>query len=282
MDNQDNSILKEPGSQNSLSKWNDRLIEEGLRISNQFELNASHVFKEPELDSFIQKYYSLRKQFFSIPTDFVNLLTNNPHKVINAFDPNSYFSVFDKISLLGDYVLDYVYVLYSEPLLYSRKINDDPIDTVEDFFCFLHSEQPNIFLGDDTTYKGKRDYLNCLSFEKSFIGYFQYGLFCLLADHFYRSDHSCYGDKEIILTKNGFEKFINRKVHAFDNFQLNILEKVDFYPSVTISGRGGILSLLSYDPIGEGLDILRISIEWPNQFIDVKYESIIKGHSYLL
>ncbi len=270
MEQEENKIVLPKNSEKSLSSQINSIIEKGLIISNDIEISHSHIFSEDELSLFRKKFNELREKYDEIPQEFTNCITSNPHKVKSAFNPNQYFHVFDKLFIESGSVLDYVYhydCAGGRPFMYARMRDESPINSYEEYFeRFSNIEQDS--------------YLNRINFDKSFLGFFQYGLFHQVHDCFYRYWH-CYDARTFILTRGGLERYIEDQHTYLNDEKIQKILSLDQRPKILLNGPKGELKLTYFDQIGGGLYVLTTIIEWPNKFVAEMSEEIMKNRSYL-
>ena len=284
MDQKENNKQIKISPNQKLSTYSSSLVEKGLEIANQIEIKKAHTISEDELLDFRYKYNQLRKSYTDIPNEFTNYETSNPHNAKNAFPINLYFDVFDKLGITDNFVLDYVYY-YShhggEPLIYAREFDAPPIETPDEYFEKRSMERNKFNLGDEPKDETRHLYLDYLNFEKSFLGYFQFGLFCVVVDRFYRFWHSCYNDRNFILTRKGLEVYAKQSKTGYEIEKAINKLAIDPRPQVDLDGAKGKVRLIYFDPEGGGLYKLFIYIEWPNKFIKLESETIVEGYKYL-
>lgn len=274
----------ELSTENSLMVRNQAMIEKGLRISNSILIEREHKFSEGELTFFMKKFNELRMSSNKLPDEFTDSLTCNPHIVSRAFNPNKYFEVFEKLHIDPEYELDYVYFYThngGEPFIYARKISETPIDFIDGYFSKFSIKKPDMLLGEEPSINARKIYLDHMEFEKSFMGFFQFGLFCVVVDRFYRHWHSCYNDRSFISTRQGLGKYVGLKKEEIGLENVKKMLAVDPRPIVKLSGSKAEIILSFFDPVGGGLSKLIINVEWPNKFNGLEEESIVKANKYL-
>lgn len=269
----------------SLSAKRDEITERGLKIANSIQIENKHVFSEDEYREFMERFNSLQRLIGEIPKEFTDQGIINPHKAKGAFEVNQYFQVFDRLTMQPGFVLDYIY-LYDhhggEPHLYARRQNELPIDKKEDYFARYSIKKPDLLLGNDPGSERRRLYLDHISFENSFIGYFQFALFCINAHRFYLNWHSNYNARSVILTRRGVVAYTqNNSVLGIGPEKRRAALELDHRPVVEIENNIGKVKFLCFDPWGYGLYWLNVRLSWPNSLIDKEEKTIIEGSSFL-
>lgn len=271
-------------SESQLSTQKASLIKTGLEIAQTIDIPKEHLFSEDEYSEFRHNYNRMTASIQDMSEEFMKQGTNNPHDIPTSFNVNDNFSVFDKIEINPMYILDYVYVFDhhgGEPFVYARKKTDAPFQNSDEYFSCFSLPKPDMLLGQEASIKARSIYLDHLSFEKSFMGYFQFGLFCLTVDQFYKYWHSCYNERRYIVTKKGLENYVANQMTQIDYQKAKKMLAAEVKPKVVLKGKIGELSLLFFDPHGGGLYRMYISIGWPNNYIGHDVETIVRGLSYL-
>lgn len=241
------------------------------------------IIEENECFNIDRGLNELKIRVGDIPEAFKTAKEVSPH-CVKAFDVNSFFSVFDRVKLQDGYVLDYIYARDThggEPLIYARKINQKPISNINNYYSTFGISKPSLLLGEEPSEINTFPYLKNIKFEKSYIGFFQFALFCMCVRRFYLIWHSNYNNRQFILTKEVLNNFIQNKVGLKNGEEIALLKSVDIRPKVIIKGNSAGIIILCYE-INIGYSKLHILIKWPNIFENKSDEILIKTHTRLL
>jgi hypothetical protein len=156
--------------------------------------------------------YELKKDL-GLPDHY---LEEDSKKAESDFDPNQYFDVLAHLNIQTGTQLDYVYFsdwLGGKPLLYARKISDEPYQTYEEFLASYGEE-----VSGETSYSGLNhsfDFLDAIKVDKSAESYFQFVSIALLGDQFYLWWHGLYDDVKIICDTSDIES-VREDMKLFD------------------------------------------------------------------
>jgi hypothetical protein len=158
---------------------------------------------QSDVNNFVSNFLKVRSSIGELPSDFEYCRSNDPHSIKGTFDVNNYFSCFDKIKIQEGYLLDYVYLgdrHGGSPVLYSRKKEEEPIKSAEDFYNRFPATKKT-YLGQELEKADYETYLPQLSFEPTPNGAFQFAIFAMLAHRFYLFWHACYNSRVFFFDK---------------------------------------------------------------------------------
>lgn len=205
----------------------------------------------------------LRKPLGEIPE---NLLTEPPVENGTEFDPNEYFSVFDRLSMQDEYTLDYVYTynwMGGYPTMYAR---------YEEWTPFL--SQADLRAGMD-------NYLDHLVVEDTPEGYLQYAMLAITAEQFYLDWHANYNDMEIVCSHDALEGIVKALGKTDFGMPITLVEKTralalsDIEPVVTLNTETVTVQMVTFTKWG-GFYRLTMTIDrsFPHFIVNVQQEQI--------
>ena len=191
------------------------------------------------------------------------------------FDPDRYFTVFDRLRPEEGWGLDYVYDYWGNggsPHVYPRKGDQPPLTTPDQYAAR--------YGGDG------HPYLRHLSAERSPEGAFQLALFALEAEKFYLHWHSNYFDTEYVCTPERLEERLRSipDEHPGPSMSDGIapdererLRGYDLRPVVRRARDFAEVEGLAYTNWG-GFFRRTVRIAWPNRVLSVANEPVVEYH----
>ncbi|MBX7432060.1 hypothetical protein JDV09_08060 [Mycobacterium sp. Y57] len=168
----------------------------------------------------------------------------NPTKEGTEFDPNRYFEAFTHLRMRDGYVLDYVYHqdgVGGYPLLYARPANQPPYARESDYRAV--PDHP--------------DYLAFVVPQDSPEGYFEFVVFVMSANQFYRDWHAEYNDWRVLCGAADIEEtiqslagpdFAGRPMTAEQIRAAHAIE--DPTPSVVMNDQTATVTMLAFTKWG--------------------------------
>lgn len=200
-------------------------------------------------------------------------MEENPKKQEGDFDPNSYFTVLNRLSILPGYTLDYVYFndyLGGKPLIYARPIDQEPYATYEDFIDAV----------GDTSYEEKsydylenaHAYMDYIQTDDTAEGYLQFVILATLGDQFYLFWHALYNDDIFMCISADIDKVI-AEVDSFGiEFPDDVAkeaESIDFEPAVTLDEKTATVQFVIFTKWGGFIEVwYKITREFPHTVVD--------------
>lgn len=153
----------------------------------------------------------------------------------NAFDPNTYFSALHHIKLKPGYVLDYTLYnggLGGNPILYARKINDKPFNTLHEYTEKLKelgkmSDKSYKISSDNNPYSVE----SAIELTDSDESYLEYIIFIIMSEQFYLMWHSNYNDYQVVFTKEKLAGILNDISDISDSLKAKV-PSLSLEPSV--------------------------------------------------
>ncbi len=151
------------------------------------------------------------------------------------FDPNTYFTVLDRLTMEEGYVLDYVYYLDflgGAPVLYARPVEQPPYTSEAE----LPTEQA-------------ANYLDHVRAEDSAEGFYQHTLLRLLGGRFYIYWHAGYGDIDVLANEAALTTRLTRGDDFGSEFPRsvrNAARRLNPTPTVTLEEEHVTVTLLTY------------------------------------
>lgn len=248
---------------------------------------------EAELSEFIINRQALLEKIDDIPEAFIDRhdpkypCISDPH-MVEAFDPNKYFDVFDQIQIKNGYLLDYVYNFDGHggsPLLYVRKESESPLKSSTEYYQRYSYLKRTMILGQEPVGRDFEPYLPYLKFINSPMGCFQFALFALTAHRFYSCWHACYNDRQFIFNKEELSSYLCKehvlKLPQCDRDKLALINPT---PRVRMTEpwefSGEQVRLFNYE-VNLGFSFLHINIARPNRCGHYRDCFIVKGEHNL-
>jgi len=257
------------------------MIDEKIRITDNKKI--FHIFDPEEIGNLCLGIDLFEQNHRNIPEEFTDGLTMNPHKTSNSCNLMTYLSIFTKIHIEPDYVLDYIYNFGAnngELLPYARKEKEEPIEDINEYFTkFPHTQNYDAWYDIGSRIESRNIYLKHLYFEKTIHGYLQFGIFCATLTQFYRFGHSLYKSLGILLTKTNIEKYVETHKNIYSDTEIYNIHKTDPRPILEILKGTGKLRILTYSPLYGFLEWQYIKVYWPNVLLKFEFgESIAQSN----
>ena len=237
---------------------------------------------ETECALLMERLKMIRHGIGNVPKELVFDKNPPPISQVERFDANRFFEVFDKVRLNEGYVLDYVYFsagfFGGRPLLYTRKIDSEPLSSVKDL-KHIFVENPDypfpssMAWTDDVYFRNENHpYRKDIEFEKTPSGYFQFALFCIAVEQFYLYQHDAYKLVYFIITQSELEERL-WKFHLPEKDQMTI-RATDLRPTITQNNNSAGVKVAYFSP-WRGYKYYSCNIKWPNIINDRRVEKIV-------
>lgn len=224
------------------------------------------AISEEESALLLKRLDQLRSEIGDIPEEYISGQPFISHQV-PRFDANRFFEVFDLVTLDEGYTLDYVYMyerLGGEPLLYTRRVDSEPISISEEHWRAFRSDE--------------RPFLKDLKFEKCASGFFQFAVFCLVVPQFYLFWHALYNDTEFVCAGRRLDELLDaiprRRGYGIPDEDRSKLKAIDLRPRVIIDGDSADVVTVSFTNWG-GFSYYHSHIRWPNVLERIVTEEIV-------
>jgi hypothetical protein len=201
-----------------------------------------------------------------------------------GFDPNSYFEVFEKLSMQPGYTLDFVYLndgLGAKPVVYAHPVDEEPLSGYRDYLSWKNIKHPGSF----AMIEGSDDYLEHVIIEDTPEGYFQFVALSIVEDQFCLYWHALYNDTRIITSTSRAQSAFNRYVRDTEGITnrwylrnvKNVKEGIpglDYTPTVEMRANRAIVRMIVFSEWG-GFSELRVVIsrEFPHEILSWKSKS---------
>lgn len=224
----------------------------------------------------IDGIYTLKKDL-AFPD---HLLSENPTRLGDDFDPNQYFQVLTHLQMKAGYVLDFVYYadgLGGMPLIYARPADSPPFATYTDYLQSL-GEEPS----GERSYSPlshSSDYLQQVQVDQTPQSYFEFISLALLGDQFYLYWHSNYNDLIILCDSSNLQS-VKDSLQAFNIPLPDEVRKgfktIDLTPTVTIVENKVTIRFVTFSKWGgfyENIHVL--DKDNPANLLDTKSESLL-------
>ncbi len=199
-----------------------------------------------------------------------------------AFDVGRYFDVLTRLTLSEGLALDYV-MAYSHnaarPVLYVRSKDAKPYQTLAEYGA-AEGGLRNVLKRETT-----RRFLSSIRADGSPESFLQLVLLSEVGGQFYLVWHAGYFDTQIIASRAAIQDLLASRrptearsgIGAFDQSQVDEMEKIDPTPSVTFRGDGTIdVAFCTFTNWG-GLfrKGYRLQRSFPHEILDVKKTTIV-------
>ncbi len=195
------------------------------------------------------------------------------------FDVNSYFKVFDKLSMQPGYMLDFVYLndgVGAKPVVYAYSVEEGPLRDYYDYLAWKEIQHPGSF----AVIEGSDDYLQHVVIEDTPEGYFQSVALAIMEDQFYLNWHALYNDTRIItsaeLAGSAFNRFARDTEGITNRGYLRNVERVvegipelNYTPKVEMREDRAIVRMIVFSEWG-GFSELRVVIsrDFPHEILN--------------
>jgi hypothetical protein len=197
------------------------------------------------------------------------------------FDPNSYFDVFDELSMQPGFTLDFVYLndgLGAKPVVYAYPIEEGPLRNYEEYLSWKQIQHPGSF----AVIEGSNDYLEHVVIEDTPEGYFQYVALAIMEDQFCLYWHALYNDTRIITSAeragSAFNRFARDTEGITSKLYLRSVRRVsegigdlDYTPTVEMKEKTAIVRMIVFSEWG-GFSELRVEVSraFPHEILNWK------------
>lgn len=252
----------------------ERELNEDIPSTEVVSLLQRRYISQDSVKALIARYNNFLKLLPQIPDFFYS---NRDISDLPKIDTSQLLAVYPKIKMSNDFVLDYIYAhnwKSGEPFLYSRRTNEKPLSSYEDYCTkFAVTQEP--LLGCEPTIQQTFPFLRGIEIQNEPEAFFELSLFTMNGRRFHLFDHSNYNNRRYIMTPEGVKRFVNDGVGGFAPEEFRILDYVDPTPLVIQVGDFSIVVLLNYE-MNVGYSFLQVYFK-KNLFVKTETVLLLKA-----